>query len=311
MKKKVICLLISAAFAASVLSGCGKKDEDAKIQDAMNDLETAMENEDDDAAMAALEELDAIMEEDDIESSAEGATAAYPADPRWADVKIEEGETAAQYYDLFIKSGMTLGDVLEEIENSEEFFEFNPYLQEELNAQTADWRDEYTIRLQVANDQLMYIKYDGDKVINLTVPIQLPGNDGDVYSYKDIPIITVQSGGATIYSLREKHPDAYYTAFGTYDDITSMNTEDVENLKDTFFSGADVVVESTRISTEGHNYVEYIYSIPIKFSWNGYLMGGETSVMYKFTVDYDEDKVVTWSSGAVTHYNENSKWTAE
>ena len=309
MKKKVVCLLMSAALAASVFSGCGKKDEDAKIQDVMNDLESAMENEDEDAAMAALEELDEIMEEEEAESASEGATSTYPADPRWADVKIEEGETAAQYYDLFIKSGMTLGDVIEEVEKSEEFFVFNPNWKEEFNAVAPNSDGEYYIKLHGAGDAGTYVKFDSDYAMQFTVPQGLPGNKGDIYSYKDIPIVAVQMGGASIYNLREKHPDAYCTALGTYEDITSMSSEDVENLKDTFFSGIDVEAESERRTAEGHNYVIYQYKVPTHFSWNGYSMGGEKYVVYEFTVDYDEDRVVTWSSGYVGGTNGN--WTVE
>lgn len=132
MKKKAICLLMSAMLAATVLSGCGDKDADSRAEEAMNNLGSAMEAGDEDAAMEALEELDRISKEEKEEPSENEE--AYPADPRWADVK--SGETAAQYYDLFIKSGMTLGEVMEEIESSEEFFVFNPNLQQELRAST-------------------------------------------------------------------------------------------------------------------------------------------------------------------------------
>lgn len=271
----------------------------------MNNLGSAMEAGDEDAAMEALEELDRISKEEKEEPSENEE--AYPADPRWADVK--SGETAAQYYDLFIKSGMTLGEVMEEIESSEEFFVFNPNLQQELRA-SIQINGKYQISLKDANDARISIQYDGEDVIRLTIPERLSGNNGDIYSYKDIPVIAVQTGGPAIYDLREKHPDAYRTALGTYEDITSMSSEDVENLKDTFFSGVDVELESRRETYEGHNYVEYTYMVPTGFLWNGYSME-EIDIDYDFTVDHDEDRVITQSVGYNDYNSIISTWTAE
>lgn len=36
MKKKAICLLMSAMLAAAVLSGCGDKDADSRAEEAVN-----------------------------------------------------------------------------------------------------------------------------------------------------------------------------------------------------------------------------------------------------------------------------------
>lgn len=309
MKRKFVCLLLSAMMAVSVLSGCGKKDADSKAEEAMNNLGEAMENDDEEAAMAALNELDEIMQEEEDMSSSEGEGTAYPADSRWADVKL--GETAAQYYDLFIKSGMTIGEVLEEIENSEEFFAFS----------YPNFRAKEGIKAGTVRDGTVYIEYidsnrgdcsidfDGESVIRLTVPATLPGNEGDVYSYTDLPIINVAMSGPSIYDhLNCKHPEAYHTAFGSYEDLVAMSSEDVENLKDTFFAGTDVELESQRRTTEGRNIVDYYYTIPVGFSWNGYSI--ETfDIQYNFTVDYDEDRVITWNFGRVSQYSRT--WIAD
>lgn len=306
MKRKFVCLLLSAMMAVSVLSGCGKKDADSKAEEAMNNLGEAMENDDEEAAMAALNELDEIMQEEEDMSSSEGEGTAYPADSRWADVK--PGETAAQYYDLFIKSGMTIGEVREAIENSEEFFAFPYYGKEEILARTE--RDGvFSIELNNSLDGNSYIEFDGDAAIRLTVPYPLlPGNEGDIYEYDDVPIVAVSMGGPTIYDLRWKHTEAYRTALGTYEEIANMNSEDVENLKETFFAGTDAELESERRTTEGRNIVEYTYTVPAEFSWNGYSME-ELQIIYRFTVDYDEDKVITWRFGDVRE--SKSTWIAD
>lgn len=306
MKQKMVYLLLTAMVAASALSGCGKKDADSRAEEVMSDLGEAMENEDEEAAMEALGELDEIMQEEEEKSSSEGEGTAYPADPRWADVK--PGETAAQYYDLFIKSGMTIGEVREAIENSEEFFAFPYYGKEEIPART-ERNGVFSIELNTSLDGNCYIKFDDDAVIRLTVPYpQLPGNEGDIYAYDDYPVVAVCMGGPTIYDLRWKHTEAYRTALGTYEEIANMNSKDVENLKNTYFAGMDAELESKKDTYEGRNIVKYTYTVPAEFSWNGYSME-DLHLIYSFTVDYDEDKVITWRFGDVNI--EKTTWIAD
>ena len=112
----------------------------------------------------------------------------------------------------------------------------------------------------------------------------------------------------SIYDLRWKHTEAYRTALGTYEDLAAMNSEDVENLKDTYFAGMDAELESKRNTTEGRNIVEYTYKVPAEFSWNRYSME-ELQIIYRFTIDYDEDKVITWRFGDVN--KSKSTWIAD
>ena len=76
-----------------------------------------------------------------------------------------------------------------------------------------------------------------------------------------------------------------------------MSSKDVENLKDTFFAGLEVEMKSERQSYEGVNYIDYTYSVPSGFSWNGYAIE-EFTISYVFNVNYEEDRVTRWWIGS-------------
>lgn len=295
MKKKVICLLMVGMLAASVPGGCGNKDADSRAGEVMDDLGTAIENGDEDAAMAALEEWDRIIEEEAAVDPS-GGEGVYPADPRWADVKPTE--VAVQLNDVFIKTGMPFGEVLEQVKNSDTFFvqfEKSMGYDPDPNAEvTADTRVNNGV-YRLGDWTSYFITLDGDHVFDTRLTA-LPGKEGDVYSLKDIPITNMSIFPATVYST-PKHPEVYRTALGTNEDITNMSSKDVENLKDTFFAGLDVEMKSERQSYEGVNYIDYTYTVPSGFSWNGYAIE-EFTISYVFNVNYEEDRVTRWWIGS-------------
>lgn len=288
MKKRVVCLLMSAMLAASALSGCGDKDADSRAEEAMNDFGSAMEAGDEDAAMAALEEMDNIGEEENEDLSEGGEE--YPADSRWADVKPTE--MAIQINDVFIKTGMPLGEVMEEINNSDTFFvpsslmAYDPDKEIEYGKGVTDIYGSFNIRL------------DDDTIYYSTLPYP-QGKSGETCLMKDIPIITFQVDSISA----EKNPITYRTALGTNEDITSMSSEDVENLKETFFSGVDAELITQRTTDHGVNCIIYSYVVPCVFSWNGYNLRNNSCIYYNFEVAYEEDRVIEWSmSGSESYY---------
>lgn len=293
MKKKVICLLISAMIATSVLSGCGDRDADRRAEEAMNNLGEALENGDEDAAMSALAELDRLNEEEEMANSSESEEA-YPADPRWADVKPTE--SAAQFNDVFIKTGMTLGEALEQIDNSDTFFAYyNDYdIDISTDTQYYSKKDQsYMVQMYPGDVKIFY---DGDLIFKITVPRELPGEEGDVYNLKDSPIIGLYMGNISVsYGGPCKYPEAYHTLLGTHKDITEMSNEDVQNLQNTLFAGTNAELDIQRGGSEGSRYITYMYKLPTTMSWNGYYTE-EYQVCYYFDVNVEEDKVTTWAT---------------
>lgn len=306
MKKKVICLLISAMIATSVLSGCGDKDADRRAEEAMNNLGEALENGDEDAAMSALAELDRLIEEEEAANSSESEEA-YPADPRWADVKPTE--SAAQFNDVFIKTGMTLGEALEQIDNSDTFFAYYYDYDIDIPTQTQYYskKDQsYMVQMYPGNVKIFY---DGDRIFEITVPRELPGEEGDVYTLKDSPIIGLYMGNiSTSYRGPCKYPEAYHTLLGTHKDITEMSNEDVQNLQNTLFAGTNAELDIQRGGSEGTKYITYMYKIPTTMSWNGYYTE-EYQVCYYFEVNVDEDRVTDWHTEVFR--STNMKWFEE
>ncbi len=303
MKMRAVCLLMSAVLVASVLSGCGDKNSDSRAEEAMNDFGSAMEAGDEDAAMSALEEFDNISEKEENQDVSEGGEV-YPADPRWADVKPTE--FAAQYNDVFIKSGMTLEEVIEEIDNSETFLSYYLMSLDQEIGPANEILGSY--RTDVQEESILY---DGDTIFTIYIPKRYLGESDDVFTAKDIPILWVSmSSGNTIYDLREEE-GFRRILLGTYDDITEMSKEDVENLQDTFFAGLDVKLETERGVYEGLKYIVYKYIVPFEFSWNGYSVeDGRPYVLYEFTVDADKEKVIAWSMR--NYYLSSSlDWSAE
>lgn len=286
MKKKVICLLISAMIATSVLSGCGDKDADRRAEEAMNNLGEALENGDEDAVMSALEELDRINEEEEAANSSESEEA-YPADPRWADVKPTE--CAIQYNEIFIKSGMTLGEALEQIDNSDTFFTYYYDFDRDMKTETRPYSEKN--KLYYIQIDSFTFNNDGQIIFVIKVPSELPGKEEDVYKLKESPIIGVM---ASSYGGKNKHLEGFRTLLGTHMDIEGMTKEDVENLQNTLFAGTNAELETRKSETNGTRYITYTYKIPTTTLWNGYYTE-EYYIWYMFEVNVDEDKVTEWS----------------
>lgn len=288
MKKKAICLLMSAMLATAVLSGCGDKDADSRAEEAMNNLGSAMEAGDEDAAMEALEELDRISEEEEKDEPSE-SEGAYTADPRWADVKPTE--SAAQYGDIFIKTGMTLGEVFDEVDNSETFSHYGGLMGNQVRIDQGR-NNVYSIKLNEGPS----VFNDGDQIFRLIVPDKLPGEEGDSYNFRDLPVILVcASSGTNIYSGNKEVQGFRVCLLGTSEEIMKMTSEDVENLQNTVFEGINVELDTQKGVYEGLKYLKYTYKVPIEVSWNGYTME-EDYMLYYITVDAEEDRVISWST---------------
>lgn len=303
MKKKAICLLMSAMLVATVLGGCGDKDADSRAEEAMSNLGSAVEAGDEDAAMEALEELDRISEEEEAAAESSEGEEAYPADPRWADVKPTE--SAIQYNDIFIKTGMTLGEVMDEVENSEFFSNYFNYCPEQIQIDQGR-NNVYLINLKEGFRTV----YSGDVIFNITVPERLPGEEGDAYTVRDLPVIAVEmNSGVSIYS-RDKEVEGFRMCLlGTPEEIMGMTSADVENLQNTLFSGINVELNTSRTEYEGIEYLCYNYTVPIEVSWNGYSME-EDYILYTLYVDAEEDRVIDWSTrmSRTSHY---VNWTKD
>lgn len=189
---------------------------------------------------------------------------------------------------------MPIGEVIEQVNNSDTFFVqmerhsgYNPDLNNEVRVGTLAHDGLYHL-----NNWSGYFIYIGENKIFDSELSELPGNEGDNYSLKDIPITDFQISPGTVYD-KVKNPEVYRTALGTNEDISNMSSEDVENLKDTFFAGLDVDLKSEKVSYEGINYIEYTYTVPCDFSWNGYSIK-DFNIYYEFTVNYEEDRVARW-----------------
>lgn len=304
MKKKAICLLMSAMLVATVLGGCGDKDADSRAEEAMSNLGSAVEAGDEDAAMEALEELGSISEEEEAAESSEGEEA-YPVDPRWADVKPTE--SAIQYNDIFIKTGMTVGEVLDEVDNSESFLDYGGFFNPDQEIRISQGRNNvYTIEIYPS----LNFVCDSDVIITLSLPKQLPGVEGDAYIARDLPVIGVEmNSGASIYSRGREVEGFRMCLLGTSEEIMGMTSADVENLQNTLFSGMNVELNTSRTEYEGIKYLCYLYKIPIDVSWNGYSME-EDYILYDIYVDAEEDRVITWGTrmSQTDHYVD---WTKD
>ena len=254
--------------------------------------------------------MDELMEEENA-SSSEDSGISYAADSRWDELK--EGETAMQFNDVFIKSGMTLGEAVETVNNSDTFLTWDSgsdygMYDPDKEVQIETGSDSYSIPISVFT-----VDYNNNPIIRFYVPKELPGEEGDTYTMKDLPIILV---GGHSYNSRysndvDEHPENTHTVMGTGADINALGKDGVENLKDTFFSGVDVKFDSSKSSGDGRNVVRYDYTVPHTFSWNGYSMEACYS-WTRFDVDFDSDEMLGWDMWFMgDEVDEDSKWTRD
>lgn len=266
MKKRTLCLLLAGAMSLSLLGGCGDgKTADKKAEDALNDFAAAVENRDEDAVLDALEGLaDAMGGETD---------AASARDP-WDE--LQPGETAVQYYDIFIKSGMTVGEVVEAIERSD------VYQAKSISWSNKDLDEEFTVLTPeeigvYASDGYKVVAEDGQSTYGANLTIQcdgntimvayyfasLPGEEGTTYRLRDLPVFLVTPDSIKKYS----NFDETRTFIGSIGEIRDMGIEDFDVLYATAFRDRDPNIE---LDVSSSPYRIYNSTSYLPFSWNGY-----------------------------------------
>lgn len=241
MKKRTLCLLLAGAMSLSLLGGCGDgKTTDKKVEDALNDFVSAVENRDEDAVLDALEGLADAMGGEEEHSAPAGDEGAFPRDPRWDE--LQPGETAVQFGDVFIKSGMTLGEAVELIDNSELFLTMSSRF---------DFDEPGTVKLSnQANSFNCIVSCDGEEKFEFYYVNFLPGEPGDTFDKRDCPIWLVRPFG-------QVEDGRIRTTLGTASEINAMREEDVQKLADTAFAGLGAEVDSSKITSKGVNLIRY------------------------------------------------------
>ena len=322
-------------MALSLLSGCGGKTADDTPEGPLNSFPVGAEN------SGGNEEFDPPNpwdgEEEPTSTENEGP---FPRDPRWDELK--PGESAVQYYDIFVKSGMTLGEVVEAVEGSdvyqEQFITWGPEISdltsrpyadldyevkaqvpESLSIKTSNGKETVTENGLTAKTGLISVKCGDDVIMRVTFFISLPGEDGTVYQARDLPVYHV----STSYKV-----DDTLTFMGRLGDIKKMGQQDVEGLLDTVFKPLDPDAEmvTTRESYDKDNVFVYTfyYRIPLTLSWNGYSLwycpnDGEPAQSIdrysKLGVDAGSDTVYKkiwrcWAMDSSITYNYTLYWAA-
>lgn len=270
MKKRTLCLLLAGTMVLSLLSGCGgRKTADDNAGDAQNSSAAGIESGGGDAAKDTQngEEIPAPAENQDPLSR----------DPRWD--KLQPGETAVQYYDIFIKSGMTVGEAVEAVESSAIYQEqsiswvtslaeldeeFTVQAPEEIGVVTSDKYKIVAEEAQAAHVARLVIQRDGNTIMTVHYFYYLPGEEGTTYRLRDVPIFLVT---ADHISNKYSNFDETRTFIGSIGEIRAMGRQDLDGLFDTAFPARDPNVDLK--VTEGHYWVYDVVSY-LPFSWNGY-----------------------------------------
>lgn len=294
---KFIALVLVLAMILS-LAACGSKEPPASDKDLESMTEENWEE--------YLEGLDeAIEQEEQVDPTPAEDEGPFPRDPRWDE--LQPGETAVQYYDIFIKSGMTVGEVVEAVENSNVYQEqfitlfFGNYIDIDPNEENDyDSHPNSLGRIETKYDTI-YIKCDDDYIMSIYFLRTLPGEEGATYHVGDLPVILVSP---------HYYRDSTLTFMGSVGDIKDMGRQDTEGLLDVFQArGMETEMETGRRVLGGHNYFDYNFEsrIPLSISCNGYSLWGYLSIgdaepansfiAYSgFSVDADSDKMYEhWS----------------
>ena len=301
MKKRTLCLLLAGVMALSVLSGCGGKtaDDQPNTPDTSNtesggDTPINIPNDSGDTPINMPDDWeDPAQPEDDLP---------FPRDPRWDELK--PGETAVQYYDIFIKSGMTVDEVVEAVESSDVYqdqfitweidkgnrFAFDDYSSPDSVIKIAStYAATRNVLITTSNGQetvsekgtreipkcSVTIKCDGRTVISANFFGVLPGAKDETYRVGDLLVFLVRPGSRN---------DSILSFVGWVGDLEAVDKDSVEGLLDVFKAwNPDTEMTSERKSYNSNtNVTQYnFYShIPFSASWNGYSLwycpeGGE------------------------------------
>lgn len=266
MKKRTLCLLLAGTISLSLLGGCGDgKTADKKAKEALNDLMTAIENDDDDAARDVLDGLADYMS---------GEENPAPAGDPWD--TLRPGETAVQFYDIFVKSGMTVGEVVEAIESSDVYRErsiswsgkdldeeFTVLAPEELGVYASDGYKVVAEDVQATYGTNLTVQCDGNTVMVAYYFARLPGEEGTTYRLRDLPVFLVTP------DLIKKYAnfDETRTFIGSIGEIRDMGVEDFDALYAAAFRERDPNLE---LDVSDSPYRIYNSTSYLPFSWNGY-----------------------------------------
>lgn len=276
MKKRTLCLLLAGVMALSLLSGCGGKPTGGQPNTPNNPPTAGNDN-------VPNNEVPLVPPDDWEETAQPEDDLPFPRDPRWDE--LQPGETAVQYYDIFIKTGMTVGEVVEAIESSNVYQEqFITWVSEadrtygkldnELKCSApGEKRIKISDGTEVVMEQALYtnckyisVKSSDKHIMSLWFPKDLPGEKDTVYHVRDLPIVTID-----VASYSE---DSVLTFMGLNGGIKNMGRADVENLLDTVFKvrQPDTQMVADRKTMDGKGFYTYdFYSpLPLSISWNGY-----------------------------------------
>lgn len=258
MKKRTLCLLLAGTMALSLLSGCGDSKTGGKTAD--------------DAAQHASEGVDNPMNGED-DSASGGSDGAFARDP-WDELR--PGETAVQYYDIFIKSGMTVGEVVEAIESSDVYQaksiswsdkdldeEFTVLAPEEISVYASDGYKAVAEDVQSTYGTNLTIQCDGNTIMVAYYFARLPGEEGTTYRLRDLPVFLVTPDTIKKYA----NFDETRTFIGSIGEIRNMGAEDFDALYATAFKDRDPNLE---LDVSSSHYRIYNSTSYLPFSWNGY-----------------------------------------
>lgn len=321
MKKRTLCLLLAGVMALSLLSGCGGQPTGGQPNTPDNSTSGTGGDIPDNVPNNEVP----MVPPDDWEDPAQPEDSLpFPRDPRWDE--LQPGETAVQYYDIFIKSGMTLGEVVEAVESSDvyndQFITWEiprptgygePNFTDLDNELTCEAPGKLTIKTSNGDEtvtecgynmrstQSISIKCDDKTLMDAVFPTVLPGEEGTTYLVRDMPIILVKP---------DDKNDSVLTFMGTIGEINAMNREDLDGLLDTVFKvrDPDATVETSRethkdsLFNRSYNVFRYTYRswLPLAVSHNGYSLwfcpgGGEPAkgvgVYSIFEIEPDADKL--------------------
>lgn len=296
MKKRTICLLLAGAMALSLLSGCGG-DAGTKDKDTQSSAPAAT----DAAGPAETDGQDAPEQ-----------SAPEPSTPA-ADVNVPRFDhLAVQFHDVVITPGMTLGEALKAIDDSELPLtypdRFSPEkLKQEFEVPKADSYTvsgtDVTFTGQLAPDDNIYVECDGESVFGIKYSTALPGEPGTTYRMEDLLVLGASIG---THSIDTYAADELRTFLGTEAQISSLSAEEIESI----FAqeGAELTVkpDTYDVKDENGDYTPVPvqnYEALIRFvpQWNGYKLYSvhrdgisEGYIRYSFKIDEDGN-MLGWS----------------
>lgn len=268
MKKRTLCLLLAGVMALSLLSGCGGQPTGGQPNTPDNSPDDPAGWDDNVPNNEAP-----MVPPDDWEDQAQPEDSLpFPRDPRWDE--LQPGETAVQYYDIFIKSGMTVGEAVQTVESSKIYGERNiswgiesdyQDLDRELTAETAGPTFNYTdVEKQgpATANKLMNVFCDGVRVMSVHFFTVIPGEAGATYRVRDLPIFLVSVG----YVKEHENLDETLTFMGSVGDIRNMDQQKLTDLMETAFQsrGPNIGLGASAAKMS-YNPMPYF-----PFSWTGY-----------------------------------------